>query len=425
MNENQMKLLNLRTIERDGEVEISVDIDSAKLGHQKLWFSTPQKYAHGLCHNRMDGFLVGMLFPAMQYGEDIHLYGCVSHKLLFNINNYVIPLLSAFSPSSKRIKVTADETSSERYDAKGVGTGFSAGVDSFCVIYDRLELENSPDYKINSFLFLNVGSHGWGESEEKQAYARRKFIKRYDYLQAFPKELGLAFIPLDSNLHKFHPWGHLKTDTLTSTAGILIMQGWFKRYYYGTAGFSYSDQITYGDKFREVSVADCCDPMIAPLLATESLDLILDGMQYKRNDKLSHIIEYPPVKKFLNVCVGVQESHENCSVCGKCSRTLMALDALGKIEEFSHLFNINKYRKKSQLRYTSAQVLRQKNDPFARANIQLALSRGLSIPSIPIAKLIHAYYSLKNNILFNFFELGKKIISEKNRNLIKDFIQKN
>lgn len=399
-----MNLLNLRTTERDGEVEISVDIDSAKLGLQKLWFSTPQKYAHGLCQNRMDGFLVGMLFPAMQYGEDIHLSGCVSHKLLFNINNYVIPLLSAFSPPSKRIKVTADETSSERFDTKGVGTGFSAGVDSFCVIYDRLELESSPDYKINSFLFLNVGSHGRGETEEKRAFARSKFKKRHDYLRKFPEELGLDFIPLDSNLHSFHPWGHLKTDTLTSSAGILIMQGWFKRYYYGSAGFSYSDQLVNGDDFREISVADCCDPMIAPLLATESLDFILEGMQYNRTEKLLHILDYQPVRRFLNVCVGQVDSHLNCSTCIKCCRTLMALDSVGRIKDFSNLFDISKYRNKAQRRYIAIQVLQQKNDPFARGNVILAKENGIKLPSPPVALIIRVFYKIRGLILFHIFK---------------------
>jgi hypothetical protein len=373
----------------------------------------------------MDGFLVGMLFPAMQNGEDIHVAGCVSEKLLFNLNNYVIPLLTAFSPSSKRIRVTADEVSSERYIVGGVGTGFSAGVDSFCTIYDRLELEISPDYKVNSFLFLNVGSHGGGESEEKQAFARSKFKQRYDYLKQFPEELGLDFIPLDSNLHTFHPWGHLKTDTLTSSAGILVMQGLYKRYYYGTAGFSYSDQLVCGDKFREISVADCCDPMIAPLLATESLDFVLDGMQFSRNNKLLHILNYPPVGKYLNVCVSGEDTHANCSVCTKCCRTLMALDSIGRIDDFSHLFDIQKYRKKAKWRYVAAQVMLQKKDPFARGNILLAKENNAKLPCLFTAVLITAWYSTKHFIIRNFFRLANSVLPQTFKLYLKERMRGN
>ena len=93
----QMKIFNLKIIKDNSEVKLSVSVESEQLGLKELWFSTTEKYAHGLCGNRLDGFLIGMIFPAMQYGEDIHLEGCVSKKLLFNLNNYVIPLLMVFS----------------------------------------------------------------------------------------------------------------------------------------------------------------------------------------------------------------------------------------------------------------------------------------------------------------------------------------
>jgi hypothetical protein len=419
-----MKIENLTITRENNLFKISVSIESAKLGRKNLWFSTPEKFGDCICSTRMDGFLVGMLFPAMQYGEDIHISGCVSEKLIFNINNYVIPLLAAFSPTSKKINVTADEISSNIFDTKGVGTGFSAGVDSFCTIYNRLELEKSSDYKVNSFLFLNVGSHGMGDTEGKREIARNKFITRYEYLKKFPESLGLDFIPLDSNLHEFHPWGHLKTDTLTSNAGILIMQGYFKRYYYSTAGFSYSDQLLNGANFREVSVADCCDPMIAPLLSTESLDFVLDGMQYNRNEKLLHILEYSPVKSFLNVCINsALDSHTNCSICAKCCRTLMALESIGRIDEFAHLFDIKKYSERAKKYYTATQVLQQDKDPFAHGNILLAKKNGMSLPPIPVAFAISCFYKIKNIILFYFFKCVKCILSEKIRLHLKQNLQ--
>ena len=336
-----MKIFNLKIIKDNSEVKLSVSVESEQLGLKELWFSTTEKYAHGLCGNRLDGFLIGMIFPAMQYGEDIHLEGCVSKKLLFNLNNYVIPLLMVFSPSAKRIKVTTDETSTVRLNCRGVGTGFSGGVDSFCTIYDRYELEKDPDYKINSFLFLNVGSHGIGNTEEERIFARTKFHNRYEYLSAFPNEIGLDFIPLDSNLHSFHPWGHQLTHTLTAVSGVFIMQNLFSKYYFASTGFSYLELLKYYEAYLNRDVA-IFDPTLLPLLSTESLELIADGTQYSRIEKMLHIVDYEPVHRYLNVCVGVQETHENCSVCSKCSRTLMTLNSIGRLDEFAHLFNINK-----------------------------------------------------------------------------------
>jgi hypothetical protein len=414
-----MKLYDLKTVPKEDEAEISVQIDSVKLGQDRLWFSTPKKFESYLCKTRMDGFLVGLLFPAMQYGENIHVSGCVSEKLLFNLNNYVIPLLLAFSPSCKRTNITADETSSERFYCKGVGTGFSAGVDSFCTIYDRFELENSPDYKINSFLFLNVGSHGSAKSEEKQASAHSLFRKRYDYLKQFSSELGLDFIPLNSNLHYFHPWEG-RTQTLATIAGILILQGLYHRYYYGSAGLSYSEQLIFGDKFREISESACCDPMLVPLLSTESLDFVLDGMQYSRTEKILHIMDYSPVKKYLNVCVEREDTYENCSVCTKCSRTLMTLTSAGVVDQFAHLFDIKKYKKMAERNHTCEQVLKKNKNVLARQNIELATQNKVKLPSWPASYI----FVLCWRIFIKFPQHVKKKVEKKIKKKIKKYVLK-
>src|SRR5690554_6654447 len=101
-----MILSNLR-LERDSEnAQIIVDIESIRYGSDTLWFSIPAKYENALVLDRYDAFLVGMLYPAMVYGEDIEVRGKVSERLLFNINTYVIPLLKAYSPLAQKIKVT-------------------------------------------------------------------------------------------------------------------------------------------------------------------------------------------------------------------------------------------------------------------------------------------------------------------------------
>ena len=64
-----------------------------------------------------------MVFPAMQYGENIHVEGCISSQLLFNLNQYVIPMLMAFLPACKWINITAAESMPSILIAR-VGSGF-------------------------------------------------------------------------------------------------------------------------------------------------------------------------------------------------------------------------------------------------------------------------------------------------------------
>ena len=377
-----------------------------------LWFSVPDKYKNYVCTTQYDGFLVGLLYPAMINGEDIQIEGRVSSKLLFNINNYVIPLLCSFSEKAKKIRVTCVEKSYENFNGKGVGTGFSGGVDSFSTIYDHYELEKDSVYKINSLLFLNVGSHGW----DKEEVIYSKFMKRYNYLKKFPEEIGLEFIPVDSNLYKFHPWGHQLTCSLTLAAGVLFVQKKYSKYFCASLGWSYLEILEYykDDLGKDIAIFD---PILLSLLSTESLELIADGTQYTRVEKVKNIIKYEPVYKYLNVCVSGEDTHENCSVCSKCSRTLMTLDSLNIIDNFNHLFDIKKYRKKAQKKYIAYQVLRKKTDAFAKDNIELAKLNNKVLPTkiesffICLPDLIKNY--IVANLSINTKRKIKKLLKKK------------
>ena len=134
----------------------------------------------------------------------------------------------------------------------------------------------------------------------------------------------MDFISLDSNLHSFHPWGHQLTHSLTTISAVLVMQNMYRKYFYASGGLSYLELYKYHELLLKRDTA-LIDPMLLPLLSTESLNFISDGAQYTRVEKTLRIVDYEPVKRYLNVCVHDRESHENCSVCGKCCRTLMTL----------------------------------------------------------------------------------------------------
>ncbi|SFF09011.1 hypothetical protein [Trichococcus pasteurii] len=409
-----MNLYNLRISKNDQIVKLSISVDSKEFGKKELWFSTEKQYANGICTSHFDAFLVGLLFPAMKYGEDIHIEGTVSSKLLFNINHYVIPLIKSFSPSCKKINVTADTLVSENFEGDGVGTGFSGGIDSFCTVYDHFELEDNPEYKINSFLFLNVGAHG-SDDENK---VRNKYNLRYEYLREFPKEIGLDFISVDSNLYLFHPWGHQKTHTLTSAAGIIFMQKLYSKYYYASAGLDYSDIIKTASNYIDIDVGAYCDSILLPLLSTESLDFIPDGAQYTRVEKTVRIMNYEPVYRYLNVCVSGDDTHENCSVCSKCCRTLMTINSSGKIEDFQNLFDIPKYKAKAEKKYLVEQVLNKEKDPFAKGNINFAKENDIDLPGMLYCRIAGMNWAFKNKLI----KFANGNLSEVSKKRLKRFI---
>lgn len=412
-----MKLYDLRISNRNNISIITVSIDSKTLGEKDLWFSTDQKYEYAICPSQYDAFLVGLLYPAMKYGENIHIAGTVSKRLLFNTNNYIIPLIKSFSPSCKVIEVTAEKTNSNNFFGSGVGTGFSGGVDSFCTIYDRYELERDPEYRINKLVFLNVGSHGLGDKNKVEA----KFYNRFNYLKHFPIEIGLDYIPLNSNLYFFHPWGHRKTHTLTSASGVLVMQRLFKRYYYASSGKGYDDTIKNAYKNKEISIGEYCDPILLPLLSTESLEFISDGVQYTRIDKTLRILDYEPTKMYLNVCISGDDTHQNCSVCSKCCRTLMTLNSAGKLDDFNQVFNINKYKLEAEKKYVCKQVLLKNIDPYAKGNVEFAKANKVKTPSYIYSFLFCIPQIIKNKII----RILKIILPDEIKTKAKILVKKN
>jgi hypothetical protein len=226
---------------------------------------------------------------------------------------------------------------------------------------------------------------------------------------------------VDSNLHAFHPWGHLKTDTITCAAGVLVMQAHFRRYYYASSGFTYDDQVELGRRYKDVSVGDYFAPMLSPLLSTESLDFIIDGMQYSRTEKTIRIMNYEPVFRFLNVCVSwLEPGAKNCSTCTKCSRTLMTLSSIGKIDEFSELFDVAKYRRKAARKYVSRQVLLAKRDAFARDNIALAKANGVLLPPATLC----AVYLLPEQLTWLLKKAAKTVLPKPLYDQVKQFSQR-
>lgn len=88
----------------------------------------------------------------------------------------------------------------------------------------------------------------------------------------------------------------------------------------------------------------------------------------------------------------------NCCECSKCKRTLVALDAVGILNEYSRVFNLDKYYKNKKKILWRLAVDYDK-DAFSKDNYDFCKNRGIELPTI---KLIKFLKGIKNIFHFCF-----------------------
>lgn len=318
----------------EDEVGYKVKVSST-FGEKWLWYSVDKKYENMLCISA-DAALLGMLMPAMCFGEDIYLKGRVSKKLLDNLSGTYQDQLLGINASLNRIRIIADDVTENRYDGKGVATGFSAGVDSYSVLMDSVQKKS--DYEITHLIYNNVGSHGKA--------GERLFNQRYELIKSVPENMGLPFIKINSNLDEFYSGERalkfINTHAPRNASAVLALQGGIGKYVYAS---TYKLGSFFDSKLSEISKIEHTS---FHLTSTETLISTTDGGKYSRVEKTSNIADFEPTYSIFDVCVH-EASEENCSSCRKCMRTMLTLDIAGALHKYKKIFNLDKFHKRKDL----------------------------------------------------------------------------
>jgi hypothetical protein len=362
-----MELKNLEIVREGDEARLRCEVAWAG-GRDVLWYGVDARHAAHLSADRYDGVLVGLLLKAMALGEDVEVRGTVSDRLHFSLSHYYMDIVSQVLPRLRPVRVHAErlDSGAGRERPAGVGTGFSAGVDSFAVLHDHHLREDRPGWRVTHLLFNNVGSHG----ERGGEAARALFRQRFGAVRGWPEDAGLELVRVDSNLSELLQMDFEETHTPRNFSVVLQMQPLFGRYYYAST-FRYRDCFvgpTYDMAYS--------DPFAVHLLSTETLDCVPTGSQHTRVAKTALVARVPGAPRWLNVCANVTAGGRNCSTCAKCCRTLLTLEMLGELDAFAGAFDLGAWRRVRN-RYVSSEVLaRGRASPFTAEILEYAARTG-------------------------------------------------
>ena len=300
----------------------------------ELWYDFPIEIENYLMVERLDAFLVGILFLALKEGDDIELNAPVSQQLYYNITHYLIDALCLANPEFKRIKIIAKKLDNHNYNmSNSAGTGMSCGIDSFATFFDHLD--EAPPFKIEFLTFFNVGSHGDFGGDQ----AHNIFEERFKRAKKFAEKVGIPLVKINSNLSEVLRMNFLQTNTLRNISAILLLQKLFRNYYLASKNrFDIFELNAFDNQDY--------DTLTLNLLSTESTNLYSAVSYMKRTEKTEFITNYKETFDSLDVCVHPNHADPriNCSECFKCLRTMLTLDVFDKLELYSGVFNLAKYR---------------------------------------------------------------------------------
>ncbi len=309
-----------------------IEIDDKET--RSVWFEVDREYEQYLCTERSDAYVIGLLNWAMRARHDMTCATPISEELLFSLNEYLIPSLVKYAPSFHAVKIDAPIAGEPLSNAGAVGTGLSCGVDSLHAILKQ-QHSRYPQHNLTHLCINNVGAFNGCYDSYGIERARTEC---YEKAKKAAGEIGLPLIETDSNFQTAFKQNHSRSHTYSSMFAVFCMQKLWRVYFYGSSGydfncFSLTNHAAEDSSHYELLSLNC--------LSTRSLKIYSEGGAQTRLEKTADIADYDIARKYLHVCT---RKSTNCGVCPKCRRTMLALDALGKLDEFAHVFDVAYYR---------------------------------------------------------------------------------
>lgn len=408
-----MKLSNIRIedfVEEGKEKSrLICDVTDCKFSKTKqIYYIVPREFSSWLADDVYDSFMVALLFPIMRYNEPLEIDGYVSKRIFLNLTREVAASLRDFEPSLflPIIKVNGYADAKKNKDLH-VGEGFAAGVDSFATLHDNYWYPVDEDRKIDTLFSFHVDNY----DDPRDPDSSKRAEKWYRILtKGYADKIGLKSCFEDSNIFEFHP--AYCTDMLDGFLGrmsmALSLQKGLKCYYIA-ADLSYGQSLKVYDTFKHQPIYMhfwdyVSQSYVCPLLSNNGFEFISDGSRYTRGEKIEMIVNDPYVKDFFNVCTCSSDTdlETNCSHCRKCLTTMLALEIMGKLDEFKNVFDVGGFRKNDLKKVKYRVVNNCKKEEYSMVCVELAKKYNYPLPSELEAKL----YFLPGKI-YMFLRLNK------------------
>lgn len=317
---------------------------------QVMWFSVNSEYGRYLTRDRTDAFVAALLTPALRAGADIISQAPVSRSLLYQLNQYLIPMMSLNMSATFRPMAVEASLIQTAPDCSGaVCTSGTAGADCIFSVYEDGELPADSGRKLTHLFLASNGAIERGVLSDTLQLMVDRAERR------LAPETGLKVIGIDSNLSQVLSENFLSVSCIRHAAVLLALQGLF------SAGLIPSDYafekfefVAENSGYYELALLSC--------LSTRCTAFYSSGGAFSRIKKLGKLRGFPLARKTLHPCID-ETAEGNCGECLKCIRTEAALYALDALDDFSEVFDANAFRRKKTV-YFAKVLLQCRPAPF-------------------------------------------------------------
>lgn len=294
---------------------------------EEAWFSVEPEYARYLTDDRADAFVVGFLTTAMKLGTDISCGAPITKRLYYQLTQYLIPALASNMDIYHPIAIYAPVTDEPLPCEGAIGTGWTGGVDSMYTLMTHFHPEE-PGMKLTHLLVANVGTLESDHNTKLLHYMAEKARK------GIAQELDLSVIAVDSNIQLLQKEPYLSVAAFRLPAAVLAVQKLFRVFLHsGTYEFGRFAFVKENSGYYELLPLSCFE--------TDCTVFYSAGSHVSRIRKLKELSDFPLATKYLHPCIYVQR--DNCGKCGKCVRTQGALYALGTLDDFGQVFDLDAF----------------------------------------------------------------------------------
>ena len=373
-----MKII-LNKIEKvvtENSVRISCLVESENISPYTIWYEVQKDFEMYLCDDRADAFLVGLLPYFMAHSNvnditEVFINSPISEKLYYQLVKYYIPTVASSTEMFNPIVIHPSSFVSNLSSSENcVGTGISGGVDSFYTAYKHLNTD-MLQYNITHGVYYNTGMFGGFDGTGEQLLLNRA--------KSICKELNIIFLSISSNIcTDIYKMLHAAIISPMFMSFILALQKLFRVYYH-------SSETPFSMFVIDEHNSESYDLLNVHCFSTESLTFYSAGGEINRIGKLKYLNNYELVKNELVVCPGnsVKSSRfNNCSKCAKCTYTMLGLDALGILNNFSHVFDVDLFYKNKNY-YLGYIFFKGKKYMFIKEILLAYKNRGVFLGLIP------------------------------------------